>query len=471
MKSIFNYCIFLALTLFSSISSLAEEIKFQLESHQKLTGTYSGDIDQKTSVHLAMYKDNNTGTYGVKSFYINENDKIFTLDDISVKEEPSIISYHFNQNTSNLTLLIKQGKKNDQHLEIIDLNINTKTVSRNSLADYEDAYLVIREIEKTFLIYKEDKKNKLEIKTIYDSQKDHKETFSFSGKSEEIFKRIFKSKPESINTYEFVENGSIQPSKVYYTNDQLIFDHSFNQAYSILSIHPEDQTATTFQEFSLRGLKIKAINSYIYGSKAFLFINNKKDLNLRSYDLEKGELIADVFLQKDFPHYFDVESLEKIIKKSSRKAFSLTGTVNEGVENSMVVNIDFVPTNNYNYNYNWWWHHQFLRQQMMWQNQMMQQHMRMQMNTFGPNPDSYLPEVSLAKKTQSIKLVIDKDFNFIDGKNAESLRPKIDKDKHIKDFEDNRKLKDVTIAFTEKTARAIFYSKTSEKIHIKSIDL
>ncbi|MEG9328030.1 hypothetical protein V6B16_08780 [Salinimicrobium catena] len=468
MNRIFTYFFLLFIFILQPSTILAEGTIFKLESHQKLTGTFSGDIDQENSVHLMIFKDKDAGNYGIIPFFINAQDELISLEHIQMEDEPSVVSFHFNPSTSNLTLLLKQGRRTDKQLEIIDLNINSNTISKSQIEDYEDAYLVIREKNRSFLIIKE--KDNLEINTIFDSQRKISENFSFKGENKSLFNRIFETTPETINTNEYVKNGSINPSKVYFYNDRLIFDHISEEKYTTLSINPEDNSHLAFSEFELKGVnKVRDINSFIFKSKAFLFINNKEDINLRSYDLETGEMIKDLFLQQEFSHYFDSEILEKLIKKSSRKANRLTGTVNEGPENSMVVTMDFVSARNYFYHYNWWWHHQFLHQQMMWQNQMMQQHM--QMNTFGPNPDSYMSEIFPAANSQSVKLLIDKDLNVLAGKDVLTLRPEIDKEKHIEKFQNDRKVKNVTLAFTRRSGRAVYFSKETDLIHVKTFDL
>ncbi len=469
MKNLVVLFLSIASLTFNPFPALSKEIKFQLEEHQKLVGTYSGDVDQETSVHLAIYNDKEANTYGIIPFFITKEGKVISLEKVTVTHEPSIISYHFNPQSSNLTLLVQNGKRKDQQLEIIDFSILGHSSSRNTLVDYKEPYLVIRTKEKTFLLFKE--KENLEITTIIDSQKHHSEFFSFSGENAGLYNKIFETTPESINTNEYVEFGSISESKVYFFNERLIFDHSSEDKYTTLSLDPERNTSISLNEFHLEDVKkLKDINSFIYGSKAFLFLNNKEDINLRSYDLESGKLIFNVLLKEELSGYLDSEALEKIIRKSSRNSFSLTGTVNEGPENSMVVTIDYVSTRNYNYHYNWWWHHQFMHQQMMWNQQMMQQHIQMQMNTFGPNPESHATEDFTAKKTQSVQLRIDQDFKFHDGREATTLRPEIDKEKTIEIFKKNKQLKDVSLAFTQTSARAIFYSKTTNMVHIQKFD-
>lgn len=478
MKNYFAL-LFIAVLLPASLKAANEELEFKLEDDQKLIGTFSGDFDQNSSVHLAIIKDKNTNEFKLRPFFINKQLRITSFQDIIVKEEPSVISYHFNPVASKITLLVKQGQKNDIQLEIIDLNTQTKAVSRQSVQDYEDTYLTIRATDRTFLIYKEKdrlfkERNALEIKTIYDSHKQFEVNFNFNGANKDLFRKIFEIKPQTINTNELVENGSINLSKVYYYNDKLFFDHTNEDGYTLLAIDPERESGISFMEFGLEGAgKIKEIGSYIYGSKVFLFINDKKDIKLRSYELGSGDLIADVQLKEKLSGTIDLESFEKIIKKSSRNRYSLTGTVNEGPENTMVITLDYVVTNNYNYHYNWWWHHQFMQQQMMWQHQMMQQHIRMQtqINSFGPNPDVYFSEEFVENKTQSVQFVIDKDFNFLKNNDITPVRPKINKDKHVEKYQKDRHIKDVTLAFTRQSGRAIYFSKTTDTVHITSFEL
>lgn len=467
------FFLFLAV-LISSSKAHSEEIEFKLEDHQKLVGTYSGDIDQQISVHLAIINDKSADNYIIRPYLITEKDEIISLNDAVVTVQPSIVSFHYNPGTSNLTLLVEQEMKPHRRLEIIDFNALSNSVSSVSVKYRQKPEVVIRSKDRTFLVFKDPRfkeNTTVKIKTIYDSKTDHMETFEFKDEVRDMVRRIFNDEPESINTNEFVENGSINASKVYFFNDRLIFDHTSKKKYASLSVHPENASDILFKEIDLEDVgKVTDINSFIYGSKTFLFINNKEDINLRIYDRQSGELLADVFLKRDLSDSLNKVDLEKIIYKTSWRSHSLTGTVNEGSDSSMLVNIDLVQTNTYKYDYNWWWFNQFFLQQMMWEHQMMQQQMKMQMNAFGPDPDSYLPGEFREEKTRPIQLVIDKGFNFLDGRDAISKRPNIDKDKFIKKFEDDRQLKDVSLAFTLNSGRAIYYSKTTDMVHIKIFD-
>lgn len=472
MSLISTLYLFVISLFLNPIHSNNKELQFELSSGQKIIGTYSGDIDQKISVHLVIFKDKDAGDHKIRPFFIDEDDNITSLEDVSVEDKPTVDSYHYNKQTGNLSLIIRQGRWKNERIEVIDFHIPSNTVNR-SLLEYEgEDPLVIRTPVKTFLVFQEE--GRLDIRTIYGSRQKNLNTFRFSGEDRKKLEKIFEAGPQSINTSEFVEQGSIRDSKIYFYDDRLIFDHKTTKKYLTLSLDPEEEGTASFREFSLRGLgKVKEVNAFIHGSDAFVFVNDKKDLLIRRYDLETGRKNADILLRKDLGAQLGEAALDKLIKKSAKKSSSLTATVNEGLENTLLLNLSYVSNRNYNYNYYWWWHHHMFQHQMMMQNMMMQQQMQRQMqqiNSFGPSPDRYEPVPTL-KKVAPLQLVFDADLNFQEGKEVASLRPNIDKEKYLKTFEKNRRLKEITVAFTVHSLRSVYYSKNTKAFHVTSIGL
>jgi uncharacterized protein Veg len=68
--------VFLFISIFLFLSDVChanEVITFKLSKGQKLIDTFSGDIDQNTSVHFIIFKDKSQKDYRIKFFFIDTN--------------------------------------------------------------------------------------------------------------------------------------------------------------------------------------------------------------------------------------------------------------------------------------------------------------------------------------------------------------------------------------------------------------
>jgi len=467
--------LFLSMLVFSSgLLYATGEITFTLEKKQKLIGTFSGDIDQETSVHMIIFKDKNKNDYRIKPFFIDENQQIKALNEVAFREEPNIVSYHYLPENLQLSLLISAEGEEENELHIIDINTQNNSINRTKQA-FKNNYMVLRLADKSILINREDDNPELNLITINNTEHSTEIAYDFDGENLEDFETIFDKKPEIVNTKEFVENGSIRESKLYYTNNKLVFDYTDDETYKTLQLNPDTKETPHFKTTSIEGFdKVKDVNSYIYQDKSFLFINDKENVTMRSYDIDSGDKLMENSLRESLKTSLDNEVLEDFIKDSSRNRNGLTGTVNTTEDQKMLVTIDYVDTRNYNYNYNWWHHHWFMHQQMMMQQQLMQhnQMMHSQMNSYGPNATLYDNANMYTKKEhQSIQLVIDADFQVSSEKEVTPMRKKIDKEIYITPLDDNRKIKEATLAFTQKSVRYLYYSKDTDAFHIKSENL
>ncbi|UZH55243.1 hypothetical protein JRG66_15045 [Salinimicrobium tongyeongense] len=458
MKSIFTFCFLLVFSILSATPKpLTEELVIRLQEDEKLIGTFSGDIDQQTSLHLLVTKNKQDDQYLVKTYFIDANKNISALENAVFPEKPSVISYHLKDEV--LTLLLQQGKKKEEKLEILEFSTVNGGLKRFSVENFEEPYLIMRGSEKTFLLNKKDEE--IEIISITGALEPEKAILDFSGINRDTAEKFFKKKPEGINTAEFVAQGSINPSKLYYTHEKLVFDYKSEKEYFILSVEPDTGEQEIFKADFSDLDKVKEVNTYIYENKAFLFMNNREDIILRIYDIESQKLLREVKLREEFSAN---EDLKKLITKSSRKNFSLTATVNTGIENTLLVNLGAVPTYEYFYMYNWWWQHT------MFHNMMMQQiSIPKPQLPFGPNTaqDNDLYYYSAPR---AVQLVMDKDLKFLKNSAGTPVRPQFDKDKYLDIFRNNEMLKEETISFTTGSVRAIYFSESTKSIHIKIFD-
>lgn len=469
--------IFVLIFICSSITINATEgeTTYKLSDNQKIIGTYSGDINRESSMHLIIYKNKSSKKHGIKPFYITKEGKTIQFDEINFEKQPSIISYHLNGD--NLVLLVKESLKKTDRLNILNINVKTNEVNSMAIEDFESPNLIFRLKNKTLLITKEDEflltKEIMNAKNIRDIET------PIESKYESSFNDFFDTTLDAINTNEYVKNGSVNDTKAYYSNNTLIFDTSKNGIRTL--ILDLNKNTIKFNRIDVNIKDYKDINSFIHDNKLFVFGNNKKDINIKTFDVITGEKLFESNLLEDLSDQFGNEDIKALIKKSSRKAFKVTGTVNETVEDNMVINIDYVDTRTYNYNYNWWWNHIWFQQQMMWQQQLQQIQNRINntntmRGSFSGSVTDYITSSVvnrnlLIENKKSIKIVLNKNFEVVKNASTESKFKEIDVDKYIDAIKKNTKLKHVTMSFTDSTSRYIYYSKKTKTFRIKVSNL
>jgi hypothetical protein len=472
---IFNKFYFLSFLflLVASVTQANEKIIFKLNDNQKVESSFSADIDQESSIHLLVFKDNALSKFGIKPFYIDEYEEVNELEIIYFKKAPKIVSFHLAKEDGILSLLTTPQKSKGKSLDIFDFNVVSGDVIKDSMY-FNDEYITVRLPEKTILISNEEDNNKLKITTVNNSRDAYDVTYSFEGENLKFYKAIFQSNPDVININEFVENGSVKRSKLYIQDDHLIFDYKTDDSYKVMSLSYLFEEEPICHEIKIEGLEnVKDVGTYIFDHNSFLFINTKEDIHLWSYDTESGENLMKENLNLKLKELVTEQSLENLIKKSKRGRFALTGTVNATSNQDMLVTIDYVDTRDYQYNYNWWFHHWFMQQQMMMQMQQQQMinQMNRQLNTMnsfgGPHPgsedltyNSVKPMITV--EDNSIHFMIDRNFEIKSTNEGVPIRKKIYKEKIIDKLNTMPRIKHSSIAFTQNSARYIYFSKKDD---------
>ncbi|GAA4278189.1 hypothetical protein [Aquimarina mytili] len=479
MNPIFKQiCLLFAVFSFLSGTSFAGEISFKPEKSQKIESTFSGDINQESSIHLITFKDKSLKKFGLKPFFIDKDDSIIEFEYVLFEfSAPSVISFHRNDNTLTLVLLKKFYKpyqksrtKPLKELVIIDFDLVTKKSTQKIIEGFDDSSTIIRLPNKTIILHKHDAK--LEISQLKNSQ--NIEELKIEAKKEELelFNSIFSDNVQYVNTNEYVKNGSVAATKLYFDDNLLFFDtvDKKNQIVDMMTIDLMDLGKLKFTTFgNLSDHKIKNINTFIYDKKIFIVLKDKNGMSLEVFDIVTGEKQYHASLQEDLKDFIGSENLNKLSQKVSWSQNRATITVNKSIEDKMVVRFDFINVNTYNYHHDWWFHH------WMWQNQMMQQQQLMNQNInnmprFGPNPDFYedLAFLDLKKEDISIDLVFDENFTPLKDAKTETKRKEVDKDFYLKIIEKNRDSKHASVAFSSRSIRSIFYSKTQKTFFIKT---
>jgi len=464
-----NKAVFIILFLFVCTFSLnaKDKFSFQLQKTQKAIKVVSGDINQKYSAHFIIFKDNKGRKYGIKAFFIDEKDKVKALKVVDFDSQPNIESYHYFEKTNTLTLITKSDKRS---LKISDFYINANSLESYNI-DSDNPYLTVRLPDKSIIITLSKKEKKLNIKTILSSFDFYDIDYDFNEEFEEEFDIIFSNTPEFINQNEFVKNGSINTSKLYVIDGELIFDYTSTSKYISLQINPASRKIPIVVKTAIKDHnKVKDINSYVFEDKFYLFINYNRDLKIRTYDNLTAELLSEKSISESLKNNVPYADIQDYIKKTKKYRFKITGTANSTInKNRILLTLDYVDKNNYKYHHDWWLHHWMMDQQRQMMNQ--QRHMMNNINSFrGPHPadiDFVFSSYDFIRKTKTIQFEIDRDFKIY-PKTEKTKYKNAHKDYYIKRMDKRKEVTQVSVAFTRSSIRYLFYSKKTESFHIET---
>jgi hypothetical protein len=437
-----------------------EKINFQLQKTQKALKIVSGDIDQTYSAHFIIFKDHKRRKYGIKPFFITDQNKVKSLKTIEFESRPNIESYHYSEKTNTLTLITEFDKK---HLNISDFYVDSNTYDTYT-TDFENSYITARLPDKSILITISKREKKLNVKTIYSSYDLYDIEYDFNEIFEGEFDIIFSNKPEFVNQNEFVKNGSINFSKLYIIYDQLIFDHTSKSKYISLQINPDVNKTPIVVETELNDPNtIKDIDSYVFEDKFFLFINRNKDITIKTYDNLTTQQLDEISISKSLGDVIPFTDLQNYIKTTKKNRFNITGTVNSTVKrNRILVTLDYVDKNKYKYNHDWWFHHWMMNQQMKMMNTS---------NSFGgPHPakmDFIFPAFETAEKNKPVQFELDRDFKIYPKVENTNYKD-VPKDYYIKKMNRRKDITQLSVAFTRSSIRYLFYSDKTKSFHIET---
>ncbi len=466
-----------SLCIFSTIHGQPDNTVFTPDKNQKIKSTFSGTLNQNDSAHFIILEDKTSNNFAIKLFFVKEDKTTTEFDLVVFEKNPTILSHHINNNT--VTILTRQthvtkkkgtGSKSFSNrgksfvqLTITDFNVETKEITkRNLIRKKKDEDRYIQTPAYTIsLQYKEERLliNKITNSHIIDS-------LQIQPKEEDlqIAQEIF-SNYQFVNTEEYVEKGSISDSKGYYHDNILFFSHSNLKKNKIVTT-TIDLTKNNTPVFRTTNLpeNVTSVATYITNRDLFIFCKNKTDMYIKIHNINTGETMYQATLNNDLFSHFDVDALDRLHRKLSRKANHPTITVNESVDNHMVLRFDYVNTQTY-----WYHNHMWFHQQMMWNQQMM-----MQQNTlnnlpgFGPNStkDNAVLFFKFKSKDLSLKLVLNNEYQPVLDASKETLKKEIDKEKYLNDVRKTYGIKHVSMAFLNDSYRHIQYSPSSNSVTI-----
>jgi hypothetical protein len=118
--------------------------------------------------------------------------------------------------------------------------------------------------------------------------------------------------------------------------------------------------------------------------------------------------------------------------------------------------------------------HHWMWQQQMWHQQMINQQIINSninsMNRFTPNVDmydTYYDVFSRSSELTSIEFLVDNTFQLLKNANPETKFNRVDKEKLLEKFEDDKNYLNITAGFTKSSFRYIYQDWKSKDIVIK----
>lgn len=282
------------------------------------------------------------------------------------------------------------------------------------------------------------------------------------------FKQFFKEEPQAVNTNEFVKNGSIAETKVYFVNNNLVITKDDRKEGITNAVIIDAHTGgLTFKNYSNKTEKQKDVTSFISGGNLFSIGLSKEDMNLKSFDLLSGKEKSAYnisALSKNLKADFNQAAF---LKEAAKGSMTPTVTVNKAGKN-YAVRIDAVNKETYNYNYNWWWHHWMMQHQMMQQQRILQQNNVRMMNMRGPGHRYYDRMIADYKEKKDIAftVLLNEDLQLIDEYEPKTDLADIDKDKYLNQYKNDKSVLQLTATFLDTELRCIYQDKISRDIVI-----
>jgi len=453
----------LVMMLFLNIgfANLIEDELIKLPDHFKVENTFSGDLPDNKSFHLIFAKNKNTKRFEIFS-YLYDGDKVIEMGVIKNKHSYSLVSFHSNGNM--LSLLLNYKIKKENFIRKIELNIESKEISESKAFGHKDFETSFRKVDRSILIYKS--KTDLLIRQFKGSEEAQEKNINISIEGTSI-KRYFKDQYiSSINTDEFVDNGSTLKLKVYLIEDDLVFtkeDQKGNQTSVLIFSLNNDNDPFRNSFSNTNAIKFKKSTSYVFDNKLYQLAISKDKGTIKVWDIYTNRVLSEIALQESLGKYVkskeNFKGITDYLKQAAKKKYIPTIAVNKTIAGIGLVRIDYVDIT-YSYNYNWWWHH---HQFMMWQQQQMhfQNNMMNSVPNFGPSlSNNYILDLyKFESDDRYFELLIDGKGSIANNDNTETVYSDLNKEEYIDKLEDIDDFKYESSCFLKDSFRFIAYSK------------
>ena len=437
----------------------SDSFTISLTDDQQVITMFSEDINQKESLHIVTYKDKSNKTYGIKSVFIDENDKIHELAAITANDNLEVVGFHRRKEI--ITLLVTVEDKRDKKLIACDLNALTKEIETSDLGEYEKPGAVFTYPFKTVFLTVD--KDVLTVKQIANSQAVKDQSFPVNESVEDLVKDISKNTIDVVDQSKFNENGPINEYRAYAEGDELIIEQldqrSGNANFLLLNLNDE---SVQKKQVKSEDKKLRDADSYIFNGNHFSLQQEDKDeYEMNITNIRTGENLYKASLQDELRNHMSSSQWENFYKHAKKGRNAPTITVNEGNKNHLVTNIDYVNRNTYNY-HDLFWHMDMMR----WHMDMMQKTHEFN-NQFGPSVlESQKHLYATRVEDHSIKIVLNSEFQPVKDASTETKLHNFNEDKYLEKYEENKTIERVSVAYTKSSKRLMTMRKKSNQIKI-----
>ncbi|MBU2926760.1 hypothetical protein [Winogradskyella psychrotolerans] len=439
--------------------------EIELEDHQKVESTFSGNISGDNSFHLIIAKNSDSKDYDVIP-YLYQNDEIVKLKPFSFEKQPAILSFHNHGTQLSLVAQSKTGKS--EIVNIIDVDLVSGEHIKSDAIDMDDFKTLIRKKDKNLIVFAD--KDAMKILEVKSSQEIKSISVHPDDTSSEFFKSLSKSGLDAINNDEFVANGSISTFRAYSDGKDIIITEENTKEATTNSIQipldKGDDITVSSKSFSSNSgdSKIKKSTSYVNDGKLYQFKLGKEVAKLNVFGInDDSKTSLDILSTKPSHTGNAFKDTKDFVKNAAKNVNEPTVTINNTKDGQLKVRFVFVNKNVYNYRYDWWWHHQWHMQQMqMFMHQ--QQQMRQSIPSFGPS-EGY-EYFFVIEENAFFEITLDSSGHVHEGVSTESLYRDLDKKSYIKPLDDNKKLKHTSTVFTDSKFRYITYNKREKSFKI-----
>ncbi len=458
--------IFVLVSLFTSIcfANTIVNNTIKLPKEFKVLNTFSGEISDTKSFHLILSKNRKNNNYSIHS-YTFENSTIKELKVIENDQLYSVVSFHKEKNI--LTILFSYTKKGKEYLQKVNINFITNTFSKEKATSHKNFEASFKEKNRSVLLYKH--KNELICEQYIGSDKKINSKYNFEKYNDKIKVILRDEAVSTINTDEYVKNGSVNSLNAYLKNDQIYFTkyNKYKKTTSVLKINIKDSILKPLVIDIKNYNKVKLFKknrSFFYGNKLFYLGLNKKEGVIKITDITNKKtlntILIDSSLNSKIKGNESFEGIEKFLKNAGKNKYIPTITVNKAVHNTLIIRVDYVDQT-YSYNNNWW----FFNQQMQFHNQMLRAP-----GGFGPNSqmEYYFNNATTNKENRFFEMLVDQNGILLDKELTKTVYKQIDKKKHREKLKETIDISKESSCFLKNSFRYIGYSKKLKEFVIQT---
>jgi len=471
MKYVLITLLFVCSNKSYSSAFIETDNEIKLESYHKTKTTFSGELNDLNSLHLIIAKNTQTKGFDIiPSIFNFKGQNIKQYNAISFNKQPSIVSFHSNNNIISLITSIKVDK--EDFIRVIDMNIGSGEIKTSKDISKEDLKTSIRRKNKTILIYSF--KEKIELIDIENSNSIKSINVTPSVGAKSVFESIFKTSLDVIRYDEFIKHGSIRKNRLYAKDTEIIITTEYvdkNETKVVkIPLNKESDIEVDAIKFKNDEKELtKKSTSFVINNKLYQFKTNKNIGEILVFNLDNGEESEIQFSESNiYNKSKKLKNLESFFKIASKTNYEPTITLNRTKSNNYLMRLDYVFASTYNYID---WHHFHWQQ-----NQFFNQPQITVPSRFGgPSVEFYdklaFNENQIIPKKYYFNILIDSNDTILNNVQDELVYKNIDKQKYKDIINNSFNYKYSSYIFLKNQFRYFVYHKDSKSFRVFKKDL